>query len=248
MVVEGMIESLRPLAVDVHVVVGIFVCQTQLGEADGGVYDFSPGLHAASEPHRDVEHGGYLGVEGNLCSYLDGCHLFGVEACSRLYLGGLPCAGFKGKRIAVMVSCELIVGLFIVEIYPHGGGDELRVGSINAVSVFQAELSADEILVFRGRADEVEPAYEVFLFHRLRLLTGYRADLIVGRDADSGLECHEFVPVPHGFFLTAVYERVDGFTGEARRTVRFGVHADGHIGDGQILVVLVLAVHIHDLA
>ena len=51
----------------------------------------------------------------------------------------------------------------------------------------------------------------------------------------------------HGFIFTPLDEFVDGVVIEAGGIVTLCVHADGYIGDGQVLIVFVLTVHIDDL-
>ena len=58
---------------------------------------------------------------------------------------------------------------------------------------------------------------------------------------------HQLVPMLHGSLLTSADECVDSCMVEGCRAITGGVHTDGNIGDGEIVVVLVLTVHIDNL-
>ena len=69
----------------------------------------------------------------------------------------------------------------------------------------------------------------------------------VWSDANLFLQRHQVVPMPHRLFLTTTQQRVNGRRCEAGGTVTLRIHTDGHIGDGEVLVVFVQRVKIHNL-
>ena len=52
----------------------------------------------------------------------------------------------------------------------------------------------------------------------------------------------------HGLFLTATYQRVDGFQCEACGIIALGINGHVQIGHRDVLVYLVFTVHVDDLA
>ena len=73
-----------------------------------------------------------------------------------------------------------------------------------------------------------------------------RAEVLA--DADALLQGHDGIPVAHALLLASTYQRVDGCRRETGRAIALRIYLEMQVGDGQVLLVLVLTVHVHYLA
>ena len=109
------------------------------------------------------------------------------------------------------------------------------------------ELLAQELLVRRRHILEVIGYHMLFLRHHLRAqrVVNHGAERVV--DADALLQGDDLVPVAHGLLLTSANQGVDGLERKAGSIVALGIHTHMYVGDGQVLLHLVLTVHIYYL-
>jgi len=59
---------------------------------------------------------------------------------------------------------------------------------------------------------------------------------------------HELVPVAHRLLFSAPDQCVDSCRRERSRIVAFGIHTNGDVGQLEIIIVFILAIHVHDLS
>ena len=114
----------------------------------------------------------------------------------------------------------------------------------------QSELRADEVLVALRHVlkTQLSDFVAVHVFqHGLRRDEDAWTGLDVAGLFQLLLQGNELVPVGHGGLFAPAYEGVNGSSAERCCTVAFHIHNDGNVGNGKVLLELVLTVQIDQL-
>ena len=245
-VVEDAVVAVA-LVVDVDVVAAEHVGEHGAGEVAGMEGQVGASHQSLAQPHGEVDVGGQRRLQREVGVELQGHHLLVVKAEAHAQLTGLAVARREDDAATVAVGHAAHADALVEQVGAQRRGDALLQPGVGAVLPAEVELLADEALVVAAQVLELESRHPHALRHGLR--TAWHEPLRTERavDADALLQGQQFVPVPQGLLLAAPYQRVVGDVGEAGGIVARGVHADGYVGNAEVVVVLVLAVHVHYL-
>ena len=239
--------------IDVYVVAAELVADgrtCEAGRVDGQV-DTCLQTLAQSEGDVGVDRHGCL--QRDVEAQLHGGILLGVEAEPRMQLHVLAVACREHHAHTVAIGHQTALGCLVEQVDAHTGGKLLLQGSIDIaviltlLLVLEVEFLSDEPFVLGFHVLERVAGNALPLGEHLRtqrVENGWTERLA---ESHALLQADDVVPVAHGFLLTATDERVDGGRREAGRAIALGIYLHVQVGNGQVLVVFVLAIHVNNL-
>ena len=188
----------------------------------------------------------------------------------QLHLHGMLVEGHAVDSVAIFVEVDIVAGEGIRHTRLEDAAGVYRPVQLRLHALAQTEgqlgihghlgtdghlgigLQGHHLLAVEACPD-VDGLVLLLTFHIFHLRTCLRALVLRTpvppylRQSQPFPHLHNLVPVSHSRLLAPAYQCIDSSLREARRAVALGVHQDMDIGKGQILLIFVLTVMIHNL-
>ena len=244
-------------------------------EATGVDGELTASHESFAQSQRDICIHRYGRLQGNVKTNLQGCILLVVVPHASMYLHCLTFTSCEHHTHTIGLSPNAILRVpdtrnphapsnlrqmfghqtafccLVEQIHAHRCSKLLFQLGVDTVFIgqflIQSEFLTKEAFILWCHILKRIAKDAVLISHHARTNRMENLRLVRLLHTDALFQGDELIPMTHGFLLTTAYQRVDSCLREAGRSITLGVHLHVQIGDGYIIVILVLTVYINNL-